>query len=243
MPVTDAQSRDNWTTSAKNEVNVVAVVLFCGSWRISWCCCWFQAWARFFASRARVLCSANFFPAATWPGSFAGFASFTSVVTAGWAGACFSSVVVFASMLIWKIKDLGEVVRFLFVFFNRFLVRVFMKINVLCCNKSGIGNCMQVAAVQCSAIFPATDDNFELIAKSCYFCGARSKAFVMLRNVPKMLFLGQDWARKICRFSVLFGSLTKWEPNLFEISRDHFDFFGCQRGNRARKRGASAADS
>ena len=74
-----------------------------------------------------------------------------------------------------------------------------MKINVLCCNKSGIGNCMQVA----------TDDNFELIAKSCYFCGARSKAFVMLRNVPKMLFWGQDWARKICRFSVLFGSLTK----------------------------------
>ena len=37
----------------------------------------------FFASRVRVLCSANFFPAATWPGSFAGFASFTSKVTAG----------------------------------------------------------------------------------------------------------------------------------------------------------------
>ena len=90
-----------------------------------------------------------FFPAGTWPGSFAGFVSFTSVVTACWAGACFSSVVVFASMLIWKIKDLGEDVRFLFMFFNRFFVRVFMKINVLCCNKSGIGNCMQVAAVQC----------------------------------------------------------------------------------------------
>ena len=23
----------------------------------------------------------------------------------------------------------------------------------------------------------------------------------------------QDWARKVCRFSVLFGCLTKWEPN------------------------------
>ena len=34
----------------------------------------------------------------------------------------------------------------------------------------------------------------------------------------------QDWACKVCRFSVLFGYLTKWEPNKFEISRDHFDF-------------------
>ena len=30
---------------------------------------------------------------------------------------------------------------------------------------------------------------------------------------------------KVCRFSVLFGYLTKWEPNYFEISRDYFDFF------------------
>ena len=33
----------------------------------------------------------------------------------------------------------------------------------------------------------------------------------MVRNVPKLLFLGQDWAPKVCRFSVLFGYLRKSE--------------------------------
>ena len=28
-------------------------------------------------------------------------------------------------------------------------------------------------------------------------------------------FFWQDWARKVCRFSVLFGYLTKWKPNYF----------------------------
>ena len=57
-----------------------------------------------------------------------------------------------------------------------------------------------------------------------YFGGAQSKGFATLRNVSKLTFFWQDRARKVCRFSVLFGYLTKWEPNLFEISRD-FDFF------------------
>ena len=48
------------------------------------------------------------------------------------------------------------------------------------------------------------------MTKMCfYFGGARSKGFVTLRNVLKLIFLGQDWARKVCRFSVLFGCLTK----------------------------------
>ena len=42
-----------------------------------------------------------------------------------------------------------------------------------------------------------------------YFGGARSKGFVTLRTVSKSTFLGQDWARKVCRFAVLFGHLTK----------------------------------
>ena len=42
-----------------------------------------------------------------------------------------------------------------------------------------------------------------------YCGGARSKGYATLRNVPKLLFLGQDWARKVCRFSVLFSYLTK----------------------------------
>ena len=46
-----------------------------------------------------------------------------------------------------------------------------------------------------------------------YFGGARSKGFATLRNVSKLTFLRQDWARKVCRFPVLFGSLTKWQPN------------------------------
>ena len=35
-----------------------------------------------------------------------------------------------------------------------------------------------------------------------YFGGAQSKGFARLRNVSKSTFLGQDWARKVCRFSV-----------------------------------------
>ena len=48
---------------------------------------------------------------------------------------------------------------------------------------------------------------------NCYFGGARSKGFATLRNVSKLHFFLQDWASKVCRFSVLFGYLTKWEPN------------------------------
>ena len=56
-------------------------------------------------------------------------------------------------------------------------------------------------------------DTTTLCMYPIYFGGARSKAFATLRNVSKLTFLGQDWARKVCRFSVLFGSLTKWQPN------------------------------
>ena len=58
-----------------------------------------------------------------------------------------------------------------------------------------------------------------------YFDGAQSKGFATLRNVSKLTFFDKIGYAKFCRFSVLFGYLTKWEPNLFEISRDHFDFF------------------
>ena len=51
-----------------------------------------------------------------------------------------------------------------------------------------------------------------------YFGGARSKGFATLRNVSKLTFLGQDWACKVCRFSVYLEitsissiySLTYW---------------------------------
>ena len=50
--------------------------------------------------------------------------------------------------------------------------------------------------------------------------------FDLQLNIAPYYFGGQDWARKVCRFSVnLFGYLTKWEPNWFETSRNHFDFF------------------
>ena len=55
------------------------------------------------------------------------------------------------------------------------------------------------------------DDVVDII--NCYFGGARSKGFATLRNVSKLHFFWQDWASKVCRFSVLFGYLTKWEPN------------------------------
>ena len=51
------------------------------------------------------------------------------------------------------------------------------------------------------------------LVTSRYFGTAQSKGFATLRNVTKLTFLRQDWVRKICRFSVLFGYLTKWEPN------------------------------
>ena len=49
-----------------------------------------------------------------------------------------------------------------------------------------------------------------------YFGGARSKGFAALGNVSKLLFLGLDWARKVCRllFLVLFGELRA------ELARD-----------------------
>ena len=49
-----------------------------------------------------------------------------------------------------------------------------------------------------------------------YFGGARSKGFAAIGNVPKLLFLGQDWARKVFRllFLVLFGELRA------ELARD-----------------------
>ena len=46
-----------------------------------------------------------------------------------------------------------------------------------------------------------------------------------VKECIKVTIFWQDWACKVCRFSVLFGYLAKWEPNWFEISRDHFDFF------------------
>ena len=49
-----------------------------------------------------------------------------------------------------------------------------------------------------------------------YFSGARSKGCAAIGNVPKLLSLGQDWARKVCRllFLVLFGELRA------ELARD-----------------------
>ena len=49
-----------------------------------------------------------------------------------------------------------------------------------------------------------------------YFGGARSKGFAAIGNVPKLLFLGQDWTRKVFRllFFVLFGELRA------ELARD-----------------------
>ena len=35
-----------------------------------------------------------------------------------------------------------------------------------------------------------------------YLGGASSKEFATLRNVPKLLFWGEDWARKVLEFSV-----------------------------------------
>ena len=79
--------------------------------------------------------------------------------------------------------------------------------------------------------FHREDANGKLLQVICesvhYFGGVwrRSKGFATLRNVSKVTFFWQYWARKLCRFSVLFGYLTKWEPNYFAIFWDHFDFF------------------
>ena len=60
-----------------------------------------------------------------------------------------------------------------------------------------------------------------------YFGGAQSTGFAVLRNVPKLLLLEQDWTRKVCGFFVLFGYLTKWSRAelVRDELRDHFDFF------------------
>ena len=46
-----------------------------------------------------------------------------------------------------------------------------------------------------------------------YFGGARSKVIRDAQECIKVDFFWQDWAHKVCRFTVLFGYLTKWEPN------------------------------
>ena len=46
-----------------------------------------------------------------------------------------------------------------------------------------------------------------------YIGGARSKGFAMLRNVSKLTFLGQDWAGKVCRFSV-FSAISRSESRI-----------------------------
>ena len=46
-----------------------------------------------------------------------------------------------------------------------------------------------------------------------YFSGAQSKGLATLRNVQKWLFLGQDWAHEVRRFSVLVGFFTRLERN------------------------------
>ena len=64
-----------------------------------------------------------------------------------------------------------------------------------------------------------------------------SRLFLLLRRSAKyrirdaqecikVTIFWQDWACKVCRCSVLFGYLTKWEPELVrDISRSLWDFF------------------
>ena len=60
-----------------------------------------------------------------------------------------------------------------------------------------------------SRYFVMTEFNYLLFDhRACYFGGARSKGFATFRNVSKLTFWGQDWARQVCGFSVLFGYLT-----------------------------------
>ena len=47
-----------------------------------------------------------------------------------------------------------------------------------------------------------------------HFDGAQSKGLATRRNVSKLTFLEQDWARAVCRFSVLF-SLPAWEARFY----------------------------
>ena len=42
-------------------------------------------------------------------------------------------------------------------------------------------------------------------------------------GMSQSCFLRQDWARKVREFSVWVGYLTKWERNLLEIFRNHFE--------------------
>ena len=47
-----------------------------------------------------------------------------------------------------------------------------------------------------------------------HFGGAQSKGLATRRNVSTLTFLEQDWARKVCRFSVLF-SLPAWKARFY----------------------------
>ena len=56
------------------------------------------------------------------------------------------------------------------------------------------------------------------MTKMCfYFGGARSKGFVTLRNVLKLIFLGQDWGRKVCR---VFGFIRLFDEVRADLVRD-----------------------
>ena len=63
-------------------------------------------------------------------------------------------------------------------------------------------------------------DTTTLCMYPIYFGGTRSKGFATLRNVSKLTFLGQDWARKVCRFSVFLRLFDEVTAELFwDISR------------------------
>ena len=69
--------------------------------------------------------------------------------------------------------------------------------------------CVCVCSLLCACMSEVAPHKVLLNPGTFYFGGARSKGFVTLRTVSKSTFLGQDWARKVCRFAVLFGHLTK----------------------------------
>ena len=52
-----------------------------------------------------------------------------------------------------------------------------------------------------------------------YLGGMRGKGFMMLRNVPKLIFFGHDWVGKDCRFSDILNYLTKRAELVQDISR------------------------
>ena len=69
--------------------------------------------------------------------------------------------------------------------------------------------CVCVCSLLCACMSEVAPHKVLLNPETFYFGGARSKGLVTLRTVSKSTFLGQDWARKVCRFAVLFGHLTK----------------------------------